>query len=60
VSKLLAKNCKILLTTPIVLVVDYDGHEISIFRKGRTLIKNVESEEDALRLYREVNKIIRA
>jgi hypothetical protein len=40
-----------------VLVVDYDGHEISIFRKGRILIKNVESEQDALRVYREIKKI---
>jgi adenylyltransferase/sulfurtransferase len=57
VSQLLAKSCKILLTTPMVLVVDYDGHEISIFRKGRILIKNVESEQDALRVYREIKKI---
>jgi adenylyltransferase/sulfurtransferase len=57
VSQLLAKSCKILLTTPMVLVVDYDGHEISIFRKGIILIKNVESEQDALRVYREIKKI---
>ncbi|HMK82514.1 MAG TPA: HesA/MoeB/ThiF family protein [Candidatus Bathyarchaeia archaeon] len=57
-NQLLAKHCKILLTTPVVLVIDYHGHEISIFKKGRTLIKNVESEQDALKLYREVNKII--
>lgn len=56
VTKQLSRKSRVLLTTPMVLVVDFEGHEISIFRKGRTLIKNVECEEDALRIYKEVSK----
>lgn len=57
--QLLQDAHKILLTTPMVLVFDYNGHEISIFKRGRMLIKNVTNEADALRIYREIDKIIR-
>jgi len=49
---------RVILTTPMVLVFDYEGHEISLFEKGRMLIKNVHSEEEALEVSRAVAKII--
>jgi len=57
--RLLQDEHKILLTTPMVLVFDYKGHEISIFRRGRMLIKNVTNEADALTIYTEIDKMIR-
>ena len=49
---------KIILTTPMVLVFDFKGHEISLFEKGRMLIKNVHSEKEALEVSRAVAKMI--
>jgi molybdopterin/thiamine biosynthesis adenylyltransferase len=52
------KSHKVMLTTPMVLVFDYEGHEVSLFQKGRMLIKNVHSEDEALNTSREVARII--
>lgn len=54
----IAADHKVLLTTPMVLVFDYRGHEISLFEKGRMLIKNVHSEDEALEISRAVAKMI--
>lgn len=57
-SKDISKDHKVLLTTPMVIVFDYNGHEVSLFKKGRMLIKNVQSEEEALGIFRAVAKMI--
>jgi molybdopterin/thiamine biosynthesis adenylyltransferase len=57
-SSLIAAAHNVILTTPMVLVFDYKGHEISLFEKGRMLIKNVHSEEEALEVSRAVSTII--
>ncbi len=44
----------LLLTTPMVIVFDYMGHEVSLFRKGRMLIKNVKDEAEALTISRSI------
>ena len=49
---------RVLLTTPMVLVFDYAGHEVSLFRKGRMLIKNVQDEREALTVSRAVLDMI--
>jgi adenylyltransferase/sulfurtransferase len=49
---------RVLLTTPMVIVFDYMGHEISLFRKGRMLIKNVQDEQGALKISRAVFDMI--
>ena len=59
-TKIIGRNHKVLLTTPMVIVFEYEGHEVSLFRKGRMLIKNVQSEEGALQVFRGVAKIIGA
>jgi hypothetical protein len=41
-----------------VIVFDYNGHEVSVFRKGRMLIKNVEDEKGALEISRAVLDMI--
>ena len=57
--QLLQDEHEIFVTTPMVLVFDYKGHEVSIFKRGRMLIKNVKTETDALRIYMEIDKMIR-
>jgi adenylyltransferase/sulfurtransferase len=49
---------RLLLTTPMVIVFDYMGHEISLFRKGRMLIKNVQDERGAQEISRAVLDMI--
>jgi len=48
----------LLLTTPMVIVFDYTGHEVSLFRKGRMLIKNVKDEAEALEISRRIFAMI--
>jgi adenylyltransferase/sulfurtransferase len=50
----ISKKHRLLLATPMVLVFDYMGHEVSLFRKGRMLIKNVQDENGALQIARAV------
>jgi molybdopterin/thiamine biosynthesis adenylyltransferase len=57
-SRAIAGAHKVVLTTPMVLVFDYSGHEISLFEKGRMLIKNVHDEDEAFEISRAVTKII--
>jgi adenylyltransferase/sulfurtransferase len=57
-SKSLGQDHKVLLATPMIVVFDYDGHEVSLFSKGRMLIKNVQSESEALKVFRAVAKMI--
>jgi adenylyltransferase/sulfurtransferase len=49
------KSCfKVLLKSSVVIVFEYDGVEVSLFKNGRMLIKNVEDEENALRIYKSI------
>jgi molybdopterin/thiamine biosynthesis adenylyltransferase len=56
----IGKTHKILLTTPMLIVFDYEGHEVSVFKKGRMLIKNVATEDEALQVYHQIAKMIKA
>jgi molybdopterin/thiamine biosynthesis adenylyltransferase len=49
---------RISLVTPMVLVFDFEGHEVSLFSKGRMLIKNVRNEKEAYDVYQSVAKIL--
>jgi len=50
----LSKRFKIILKSSIVIVFKYpDDIEASLFKSGRMLVKNVKSEEDALKVYKE-------
>jgi len=51
----LKPHFKILMKSSLVIVFEYDGGvEVSLFKPGRMLIKNVEDEEDALKVYKDV------
>ncbi len=55
VQSKLKDHFKILIKSSLVLVFEYDGGvEVSLFRRGRMLIKNVKDEESALRVYKDV------
>jgi molybdopterin/thiamine biosynthesis adenylyltransferase len=54
IASSISKQYHVLLTTPMVIVFDYMGHEVSLFRRGRMLIKNVQDEQNALKIAREV------
>ncbi len=50
----LSKHFTIVLKSSIVVVFKYQGNiEVSLFKSGRMLVKNVKSEENALHVYKE-------
>jgi len=50
----LGERFAIILKSSIVVVFKYlDDKEVSLFKSGRMLVKNVKSEEDALQVYKE-------
>ena len=51
----LRHHFRIIIRSSLVIVFEYDGVEVSLFNRGRMLIKNVEDEESALKVY---NKIL--
>ncbi len=55
----LKRYFKILMKSSLVIVFEYGGKvEISLFKPGRMLIKNVENEETALEVYKDIiNKL---
>src|SRR3972149_5414720 len=57
-SRIIGRDHAVLLATPMVVVFDYNGHEVSLFKKGRMLIKNVQSEDEALQVSRAVTKMV--
>jgi adenylyltransferase/sulfurtransferase len=58
ISDSIGRRYRLLLTTPMVIVFDYADHEVSLFRKGRMLIKNVQDEAEALEISRKVFEIV--
>jgi adenylyltransferase/sulfurtransferase len=51
----LRRHFRVIVKSSFVVVFDYDGVEVSLFNRGRMLIKNVKDEESALKVY---NKVI--
>jgi len=45
---------RIIIKSSLVIVFEYDGVEVSLFNRGRMLIKNVKDEESALKVYSKV------
>jgi adenylyltransferase/sulfurtransferase len=50
----LRRHFRIIIKSSLVVVFEYDGVEVSLFNRGRMLIKNVKDEESALRVYGDV------
>jgi molybdopterin/thiamine biosynthesis adenylyltransferase len=58
IARMIEADHKVILRTPMVLVFLHKGHEISLFEKGRMLIKNVHSEDEANEVFKAVAGII--
>ena len=56
VYEVVKHNFKVRIVSQLAIVFDYKGYEISLFNSGRMLIKNVEDEKSAQRVYKEVRK----
>jgi len=54
VPRRLGKGFKIYLRTPMAVVFEFDGYEVSLFNHGRMLIKGIDSEQRALEVYGKV------
>jgi adenylyltransferase/sulfurtransferase len=53
----LKSDFKIIVKSSLVIVFQYnEGIEVSLFNRGRMLIKNVSDEKSALKVYNKVNK----
>jgi len=52
----LSKRFKVLLKSSFIVVFKLNDAEVSLFRGGRMLIKNVKSEKEALEIYKSVIK----
>ncbi|MCW4045603.1 MAG: HesA/MoeB/ThiF family protein [Candidatus Bathyarchaeota archaeon] len=48
------QNFAVRLKSHLAVIFEYDGLEVSLFNGGRMLIKNVQSEQEALKAYREI------
>lgn len=53
-SRRLGKGTKIHLRTPMAVVFEFDGCEVSLFNHGRMLIKGIDSEQRALVVYNRI------
>ena len=47
---------KVRIKSSLAIIFDYKNFEISLFQGGRMLIKNVNDEESALKVYKEITK----
>jgi molybdopterin/thiamine biosynthesis adenylyltransferase len=54
-----AKGLRVRVKSHLALMFDHKGLEVSLFNGGRMLIKNVSSEEAALKAYREISEKLR-
>jgi len=51
----LKPHFKMLMKSSLAMVFEYDGGvEVSLFKPGRMLVKNVEDEEEALKIYKDI------
>jgi adenylyltransferase/sulfurtransferase len=48
------RHYRVKIKSSLAIIFDYKNYEISLFNGGRMLIKNVDNEELALKVYREV------
>ncbi|MEM3703225.1 MAG: HesA/MoeB/ThiF family protein [Candidatus Bathyarchaeia archaeon] len=50
------QNFKVRIKSSMAIVFTYKDHEITLFKGGRMLIKNIPNEETALKVYREIDE----
>ena len=56
VCELVKRQFKMRIKSALAIIFDYKNFQISLFNDGRMLIKNVDSEKSALKVYREVSR----
>jgi hypothetical protein len=56
VQNQIGKKFKMLLKSSLAVVFKYNSAEVSLFKGGRMLIKNINTEEEALKIYRSVTE----
>ncbi len=52
------RRFKVRIKSSLAIIFDYKSFEVSLFNGGRMLIKNVDDEKAALKVYREISKRI--
>jgi adenylyltransferase/sulfurtransferase len=52
------QHFKVRIKSQLAILFNHKNYEISLFKGGRMLIKNVENEEKALKIYKEITKKI--
>lgn len=52
------KQFNVLLKSRLALMFNYEKYEVSLFNGGRMLIKNVKNEQEALKAYREIIRML--
>jgi adenylyltransferase/sulfurtransferase len=58
VYALIRQHFKVRVKSSLAIIFDYKNFEISLFNGGRMLIKNVDDEKSALKVYNEVRRAI--
>jgi len=58
VYELIRQQFKVRVKSSLAIIFDYKNYEISLFNGGRMLIKNVDDEKSALKIYGEVGRAI--
>jgi adenylyltransferase/sulfurtransferase len=54
------KRFSVRLKSRLALMFNFEGYEVSLFNGGRMLIKNVANEEEALKAYRKIIRVLNA
>jgi adenylyltransferase/sulfurtransferase len=54
------RHFKVRIKSQLAIIFNHKNYEISLFKGGRMLIKNVENEEKALKIYKEITKKLTA
>jgi adenylyltransferase/sulfurtransferase len=54
IHKKIKQNFKIRIKSTMAIVFTYKNYEVTLFNGGRMLIKNIESEEKAIKVYKEI------
>ncbi|MEM3577080.1 MAG: HesA/MoeB/ThiF family protein [Candidatus Bathyarchaeia archaeon] len=54
------RHFKVRIKSQLAIMFNHKNYEISLFKGGRMLIKNVENEEKALKIYKEITKKLTA
>ncbi len=50
----LRRHFRVIMKSSLVIVFEYEGVEVSLFNRGRMLIKNVSDEKSALKVYNKI------